>query len=184
MTQPLLPDSPFPPPARPDGDFHDTLAQTLEKAPYLLVSLALHGLAALLLAGLAFLRPEPEAAVEIRMAVAPPPPEIVEPPPPPPESAQPETEEPVLVEADLPEDPEPLLAEDDAPDFAAGPDLRAETFAPIGLGPGGGGGGVRAGRPHGRGGGSPTEKAVAAALKWLHDHQAPEGFWDCDEFMY
>ena len=33
-------------------------------------------------------------------------------------------------------------------------------------------------------GGSPTEAAVLDALKWLRDHQSPDGYWDCDEFMY
>ncbi len=33
-----------------------------------------------------------------------------------------------------------------------------------------------------RGGSRGTEKAVAAGLKWLRDHQDPDGSWSCDNF--
>ena len=33
------------------------------------------------------------------------------------------------------------------------------------------------------GGSKTTEDAVDLGLRWLAEHQDPEGFWDCDLFM-
>ncbi len=57
------------------------------------------------------------------------------------------------------------------------------------IGVGGGAGGAFGGRFGGKrdlvargGGGKGTEAAVAAALRWLKNHQDPDGLWSCDNF--
>ncbi len=62
------------------------------------------------------------------------------------------------------------------------------TNAAIGVGGGlGGPMGDRFGGKHDlvakRGGSHATEKAVSAGLKWLKDHQDPDGSWSCDNFQ-
>ena len=58
--------------------FNDVLADTLSKAPYLLVSLGIHLLIAVLVAGLAFLRAQETIAPTIEMTAEPPPPDVEE----------------------------------------------------------------------------------------------------------
>ena len=60
------------------------------------------------------------------------------------------------------------------------------TNAAIGIGGGAGGAfGGRGGHRNLRaeGGGAKTKSAVDWGLKWLKDHQDPDGYWDCDNFM-
>ena len=168
-----------------EKSFNDVLADTLSKAPYLLVSLAIHGLGALVLAGFAFLRSQAQEAPTIEMQAAPPPPQIDEPEEEPEEVIEEVIQEPVLQETEMEEVEQETVEEMGDPDFLSDAPFDSDAWNnDVGLG--GGAGGLRGGRGGrgGRKGGNPTEKAVAAALKWLHDHQAPEGFWDCDEFMY
>ncbi len=165
--------------------FNDVLADTLSKAPYLLASIGIHGFIALLLAGLAFLRSEESVAPTIEMVAEPPPPLVEEEEEPEPEPIEEPIEEPVLQESEIEEEVEETLEDTGDPDFAADSPFDAESFNNA-TGLGGGAGGKYGGRG-GRGGGkrgNATERAVAAGLKWLHDHQTPDGYWDCDEFMY
>lgn len=166
-----------------ETSFNDVLADTLAKAPYLLVSLGIHLVFAVLLAGLAFLRAEESVAPTIEMAAEPPPPEVEEEEEPEEEIIKEPIEEPVLQEAEV-EETQESLEETGDPDFDSDSPFDNESWNnDVGLG---GGAGGKYGDRGGRGGkrGTASEKAVAAALKWLHDHQAPEGFWDADEFMY
>ena len=166
-----------------ETSFNDVLADTISKAPYLLISLGIHLLIALLLAGLAFLRPQVSEAPTIEMAAEPPPPEVEQEEEPEEEIIEEPIEEPVLQEAEMEEEME-TLEETGDPDFDADSPFDSESWNNA-VGLGGGAGGKYGGRG-GRGGkrGNATEKAVAAALKWLHDHQSADGFWDADEFMY
>jgi hypothetical protein len=59
------------------------------------------------------------------------------------------------------------------------------TNSTIGIGGGAGGAfGGRGGRRNLRAeGGGGTQGAVDLGLEWLKNHQSPEGYWDCDNFM-
>jgi len=169
-----------------ETSFNDVLADTLTKAPYLLISLAIHGLIALILMGIAFMRAGTSETPTITMAAQPPPPEVEEEEEPEEEVKEEPVEEPVLQETEMEETEEQeTLEETGDPDFNSDAAFDSDSWNnDVGLGGGAGGKyGHRGGRG-GRRGGVATERAVAAALKWLKDHQAPEGFWDCDEFMY
>lgn len=91
----------------------------------------------------------------------------------------------MVVESELEEVVEQeTLEETGDPDFNSDAPFDSDAWnADVGLGGGAGGKmGGRGGRG-GRGGKNPQEAAVLDALKWLHDHQAPSGFWDSDEFF-
>lgn len=164
--------------------FNDVLAEQLQRAPYLLASALLHVLVGFILASVMLLTREESETPTITASLPPPPPEVTEeeePPPPPPEEV---VEEPVVQEAEIEETTEQeALEETGDPDFTSDAAFDSDSWNNA-MGLGGGAGGKYGGRG-GRGGkrgGNPTEQAVADALKWLHDHQAPTGFWDADEF--
>ncbi|HEX9794340.1 MAG TPA: prenyltransferase/squalene oxidase repeat-containing protein [Planctomycetota bacterium] len=168
--------------------FNDILADWLHRAPYLFASLGIHALLALVVAGLGFLRPTTSEAPTLEVVTTPPPPDVIDKEEPPEEPIEEVVEEPVLQEAELEEVVEMETLEDTGdPDFTADAPFDAESWNnAVGLGGGAGGKlGGRGGRGGGRRKGSPTEKAVSDALKWLADHQQPDdGYWDSDEFMY
>ena len=94
-------------------------------------------------------------------------------------------EEPVVVEETMDEVVEQeTLEETGDPEFNSDAPFDSDAFNnDVGLGGGAGGKyGGRGGRG-GRKGINKQEAAVLDALKWLHDHQAPSGYWDSDEFM-
>ena len=94
-------------------------------------------------------------------------------------------EEPVIIEETMDEVVEQeTLEETGDPEFNSDAPFDSDAFNnDVGLGGGAGGKyGGRGGRG-GRKGINKQEAAVLDALKWLHDHQAPSGFWDADEFM-
>jgi len=169
-----------------DQDFSEVLGEQLQRAPYLVASVVLHFLLALIVAGIMVLNTD--AATEPPQLVAAPPmppPDIEDVEPPEPLIVPDPIPEPVVQEADLEptEQPESLEALGD-------PNMNSDKmFDSLGdngdLGLGGGAGGSLGG-PGGRGGGgggTPSEAAVVAGLQWLRDHQNQEGFWDADEFM-
>ncbi len=169
-----------------DKSFNDVLADTMRQAPYLLVSLAIHGLGALLLAGLAFLRPTEPETPEITVVAPETPPDVEEIKPEEPPVEEVPIEDPQLVEVDAEDEVEDPTDDPTDTDLLPESPFDAEDFLgkDIGLGSGGGGDGIRGGRGTKRGRGDATEKSVMAALQWLKDHQAPEGYWDSDQFMY
>ncbi len=169
-----------------ETSFNDILAEWIHRAPYLLASIAIHAVIGFVIAGLGFLRPNPSENPVIHAAPPPPPPEIEEREEPPPEEIEEEIEEPVLQEAELEEAVEQeTLEELGDPDFTS--DAPFDNTAwnnAVGLGAGAGGKFGKRGGRGGRRGGTPTEKAVQDALKWLADHQQPDdGYWDSDDFM-
>ncbi|TAH36894.1 MAG: hypothetical protein EYC70_07880 [Planctomycetota bacterium] len=166
--------------------FQDALATQLRMTPFFLASLALHALIGLLFAGFEVLRPEQRPDIRIEVLAPPPPPPIEDPQDPPPPVEEPRLEEPVLTETEVAEDvPEEQAREDSGdPSFQDSDSPFDSRYANNALGIAGGPSGdpgIRGsrGRPHS---GSPTEAAVADALQWLAEHQAEEGFWDCDQF--
>ncbi len=171
-----------------EHSFQEVLGVQLRKAPYLLASLAIHGFIILAVAGFMFVRSGPSEAPVIQVTAPQTPPEIETEEPPPEKVVEEPIEEPVLQENDA------ETVTEEAPEVTGDvefpsdqPAFDADSFEnTIGLGSGGGGKyGQRGSRGHGRlSKGSATEKAVRLGLQWLADHQATDGFWDCDEFMY
>ena len=170
-----------------ETSFNEVLAEQLQKAPYLIASMVLHGIIFLVVTGIMLLTSEESTTPVLVMEPAPPPPEVEEEEPPPPEEVVEEiVEEPIIQESELEETVEQeSLEETGDPDFTSDAAFDADAWNnAVGLGGGAGGKyGGRGGRGGGKGG-SPTEAAVLDALKWLRDHQSPDGYWDCDEFMY
>ncbi len=170
-----------------EASFNDVLAEQLRKAPYLIASIFLHAVVFFAIAGIMLLVKEENSQPVIEMeAQAPPPPVEEEEEPPPPEEEEVVIEEPVLTEAILDETvEEETLEETGDPDFNADAAFDSDSWNnAVGLGGGAGGKyGKRGGRGGGRRGAS-TEAAVLDGLKWLRDHQTPDGFWDAKNFMY
>jgi len=166
--------------------FNDVLAEQLKKAPYLIGSILVHGIIGILISSWILLTSTTSEVPEIQMAQAPPPPEVEEEEPPPPEEIEEVIEEPVLQDTELDEVVEQeTLEETGDPDFDSDAPFDQDAWNnDVGLGGGGGGKYGKRGGRGGKRGGTATEKAVSAALKWLADHQDADGFWDADDFMY
>jgi hypothetical protein len=166
--------------------FADVIGDLMLHLPYIIASVVLHFLIGLVVAGIMLLTSTDTEVPTLVAAPPPPPPDIEEEE----EEEEPEIEEeiieePVIVESELEEVVEQeTLEETGDPDFNSDSPFDSDQWnADVGLGGGAGGKmGGRGGRG-GRGGKNPQEAAVLDALKWLHDHQAPSGFWDADEFF-
>jgi hypothetical protein len=171
-----------------NASFQEVMAEQLGHAPWLLLSLAIHAVAVLLLwlVPAAPLRPEmvttsvllPQAREEIEDE--PPPPEVIEPEPVDPEQFM-EVIEPSHEPQEDPAENSALLDNVDA--VADQFSLSLANHTNVGLG-GGPPARYRGRGPGGRGrGGLPGQPSVEAALQWLRDHQDSDGRWDCDDFM-
>ena len=184
-------DSSMPKPWEHEETFNDALYEWMSKAPWLLISLALHFVIGLIIANIpwnAFKREDPpviEAQLEQPVE------EIEE------EEEEPEEE----IEEEVTEE-EPIIEEFEVSDhnetdtdqpFESTEGVDGNTDSPFdaaytnsALGLGGGGGSKMGGRFGGdknlRAGGKQNE-AIQAGLKWLKDHQDEDGKWDCDEFF-
>jgi hypothetical protein len=162
--------------------FEDTLRDLLRSSPYLVISLVFHAVVLVLFAS-ASTHPPTDKAKAIT-ATAEPPAEVIPPPPepPPPEVEEVEKiiEDPVVSETEVVEDTEVVQEYDMSPKGDA--DTGQNDI--IGVGGGGlaGGGGKFGGRGGGGGGGTPYNRAVDDALKWLANHQSPDGYWSCAAF--
>ena len=168
------------------SSFQDVLGEHIRRAPYLVASLFAHFVIALMIAGIMILQSKEESPPPLIVAAPPPPPPEVEDPVDPiiPEQIPEPTDEPVVIETSevVAEQAVEELGDPDQP--SDDPFEEKFTGDAIGLGgPPGGKFGLRGGEKGG-GGPSPTDGAVLHALKWLADHQSPEGFWDADGFMY
>ncbi len=197
MTRFEIRDPSLPREARPAPSFEESLYERMRETPWWLASMVFHGVLALLLT--AFIRPQPytppaDASVtvelpaqDIAMDEPDPPPRVLERPPI--EERPPELPVETLREAKI---DDPRESEDPETDFPEG-DPLFDSESPF-RGPGANGAigvGGDAGGPFGtRGGGhdrmrgeaSGTHGAVSAGLRWLADHQSPDGRWDCDGF--
>ncbi|MFQ5844509.1 MAG: prenyltransferase/squalene oxidase repeat-containing protein [Planctomycetota bacterium] len=176
------------------GGFDDSLQGLVRSSPWWTLSLAVHGLAALILWHTPFLTQRVSAAVFVEA----PPPDPPKPPvedPPPPDLPEPPDEraevDPIEVEDDPPAQDD-LDIDDDATMGEEGD--HSGPFEGIGENPDIGLGGGATGGPPGPGGRKRgrarlrteiTGITVELALKWLADHQDVDGqgMWDCDEFM-
>ncbi len=179
--------------------FNDLLVAQLRNTPWLLISILIHGLIAMILSFFS----NTDAAAKKEVIITSQAPMIEDKPleEPPPveeetEEIKPEeevTEEPVVKdteisdhnETDNNEEYEESKGEEDQ--ISDKPFDGVSTNDAVGLGGGAGGsfGGRRGGRRNVRaaGGGGKTEKAVDAGLDWLKRHQSQDGSWDCDGYF-
>ncbi|MCC6781951.1 MAG: terpene cyclase/mutase family protein [Planctomycetes bacterium] len=168
-----------------EESFQEIMAEQLRHAPWLMLSIVLHGIAAVIF--LMMPNPQKEEAKQI-VQIAPQNEvkEIVEEKPPEPEPEPEKVEEPVIQENEVTE-----TEVTEAQDFTdTVSDTKESAFdsnqwnSAVGLG--GGAGGKYGGRRGGRGGGKigkSTAVGIERALEWLKKHQDEDGHWDADEFM-
>jgi hypothetical protein len=176
-------------PSLEEESFQQLVHDSLERAPWLGLSLLAHVLAVALIILLA---PEPRAA-EPAVKVAMQPVEdldIVPEPPEPPKPIEPEEtpEKDVEVEKPMKEESEAKIdadiSEDDPLDSNETPFPHDAWNSAVGHG--GGAGGPYRGRPGGggdRGSRLPHHTVIRRGLEWLAGHQDENGRWDADGFM-
>ncbi|MBK8978871.1 MAG: terpene cyclase/mutase family protein [Planctomycetes bacterium] len=168
--------------------FDALMADQLRRAPWLLLSLALHGLLFLVLLSIPPTRVT-EAAAILTLTTPEEVPDLekieeIEEEPVPEETQT----EPQLQDTEVTEPTETEVSEFDA---STDTDIKESAFegsawnSAIGLG--GGAGGKYGGRGGGRramvGGGKQTAVAIELGLTWLATHQDEDGHWDADDFM-
>ncbi|MEM9382559.1 MAG: hypothetical protein AAGB93_21580 [Planctomycetota bacterium] len=183
----------MPKPWEEEESFNDVLYEWMSKAPWLLISAALHFVIFLIVAAIpwSIFADSPEQNVQASIEQAPEP-EIEEPEEEPEEIEEEETEEePIIEDFEVSDHNETDTNED----FETEGDPNMNADSPFDsnnsnslLGIGGGAGGKYGGRFGGRrnlraGGGKGTEQAIKDGLEWLKNHQDKDGKWDCDEFM-
>ncbi len=165
--------------------FEETLRDVLRSSPYLVISMVFHTVVIFLFAS-ASVPPEAAKSSTIK-ATAEPLQEIIPPPPePPPPEVEPLDriiEDPVVSESEVVEEQEEIITEYD---LLPKGDADTGQNDIIGVGGGGlaGGGGGKFGRRGGAGGagGTPINRAVDDALRWLANHQSADGYWSCAAF--
>ncbi len=164
--------------------FQDIMAEQLRHAPWLLLSIVIHGIAILILLLIpASTKVKEEVKVEIKLQEQ----NQVEepPPPPPPEPEKEKTEEPILQDAEVTEVTE-NVENFETMDVNTKESAFNSNQWNSAVGLGGGAGGQYGGRGGGRGGGAggkATAKAIELGLEWLAKHQDEDGKWDTDGFM-
>jgi hypothetical protein len=175
--------------------FNDVLYDWMSRAPWLLISAALHFVVFLTIAAIPWHMFDRVPEKEIKAALEVPPEEEFEEPP---EEEIEEIEEEESEEEPIVEDyevsdhnetdtNEVFESSEGDPDMNADSPFDDKAFNDV-LGIGGGAGGKYGGRMGGSrnlraGGGSGTEQALKDGLEWLKNHQDENGMWDCDEFM-
>ena len=166
--------------------FQDLMAERLKQAPWLVLSIGLHAVVAVLL--YLMFPPQPKQVIENKVQmtnneVT----EVVEPPPPPPPETKPEqtNEEVVVTEQSAVSETNDTAfdnVESDSTSKESAFDSNQWNSA-VGLGGGAGGRyGGRGGGGKGKGGGRPYATNIDAGLQWLKNHQDEDGRWDCDGF--
>lgn len=181
-------ESSMPKPWERHETFEDVLREQLSNAPWLGLSILIHVLIFLIISIFPWSIFTSREEIIIQATIEPPPPEIIE---------EEEEEEEEIEEEEIIEDPvlvDTEVIEEIVEDVEFEEDVEFVSDAPfdstglndlLGLGGGAGGKGGRGGgkgRARKIGGGSGTEIHLGRALKWLADHQDPEGFWDADGF--
>lgn len=160
--------------------FEDALRDLVRNSPYLGISLLLHGVVLVIFMSMK----NPVVVEDLKNKIVASQEEIEEPIPPEPEE-EPEIEEiEEIVE-------EPVISEDVVTEVTEIVDTNNVDAAfestgandVIGVGGGGGGfGGRGKGRSRGKAASAPHQKTVDDALKWLKNHQSPDGFWAAEGF--
>jgi hypothetical protein len=177
-----------------EESFNDVLYQWMSRAPWLLISGALHFVIFLVVAAIPWnlITSQPEQTVH--SGIEPPPSEeFVDPPEVLPEELEPvETEEvPIVEDYQLAEQDETdtddvfELSEGDPAFRADSPFDATDSNAVLGIGGAAGGkyGGRLGGGRNTRPGDGQREQALKDGLEWLKRHQDEDGKWDCAGFM-
>jgi hypothetical protein len=174
--------------------FNDVLYDWMSRAPWLAISAAAHGVVFAIIAAVPWnwLNSKPE--VIIQASIDKPQEEEFEDPP--------EEEEEEIEEEETEEEPiiqdfeisdhnetdtnEEFESTEGDPDMFSDSPFDDKAFNNV-IGIGGGAGGKFGGRFGGNknlraAGGSGTEQALKDGLKWLKNHQSPDGYWDVDNY--
>lgn len=184
----------LPKPWEQEETFNDVLYDWMSRAPWLLISAALHFVVFLTVAAIPWhlFESAEEKNIEAKLEI-PPEEEFEEPP-----------EEEIPIE-EIESEEEPIVEDYEVSDHnetdtnevfessEGDPDMNADSpfddkaFNDV-IGIGGGAGGKYGGRMGGSrnlraGGGQGTEQALKDGLEWLKNHQDENGMWDCDGFM-
>ncbi len=167
--------------------FQEMLGERLRQTPWLMLSIAAHVIAVLLV----WLIPaERMSTVEQMVSLAPPPPNAPPEPdvvPPPPEPTDPvETDDIVLDPTEITTEPNPSPEDFTEPNDTKESAYTSDAWASeVGLTGGAGGpSGQRSGRRGRFAKANPrTAETVDRALEWLRRHQDEDGKWDADGFM-
>ncbi len=182
-----------------DASFNDLMVEQIRNTPWLLISIVIHVLLALVLnllsvEGISKDQVKPiEASTDPDQNLEDPETEEQEEEV---EELEPEeeiTEEPVIKDTEISDHNESDTEEEFEEDKGAEDALNDKPFdadqANDAIGIGGGGGNPFGSRRGGKknlrthGGGGQTQKAVDFGLTWLKQHQSQDGRWDCDGFM-
>jgi hypothetical protein len=175
-----------------EATFTDELYEWMERAPWVALSLTMHGLILLILALIPWHLFSNEEApifearidqVELVEYAEPLPPEPLETEPPLDEATEPTLIESVTSESPVMDELSEFPDEGD-PDFISQAPFEAvSTNKLLGVGPGGGGKyGLRFKGTPGGGGGKGTRGPLDSGVRWLVDHQDLDGKWDADGF--
>jgi hypothetical protein len=175
--------------------FNDVLYDWMSRAPWLAISAAAHVVFFLIIQAIPWNAFDTQEDATFEAAIDQAPEEPMEDPPEEEEEIEEEEteEEPILQDYEVSDhnetdtDQEFEMAEGD-PDMLADSPFDDKAFNDV-IGIGGGAGGKFGGRFGGKrnlraAGGSGTEQALKNGLEWLKRHQAQDGSWDSDEFMY
>jgi len=174
--------------------FNDMLYEWMERSPWFILSVAIHGVAFLVMVLIPWHLFGGDDENEFEAEIANAPEEVFEDPPEEEieeiEEEEP-IEEPILKDAEVSDhnetdDDQPFESSEGDPDFLSDSPFDDKNFNSI-IGIGGGAGGKFGGRFGGnrnlRAGGRGTEQALKDGLEWLANHQDPDGKWDTDEFL-
>lgn len=158
--------------------FEDALRDLVRNSPYLGISLLLHGV----VLAIFFMQKTDGLGLDESRKIVATQEEIEEPIPPEPEE-EPEIEEieDIVEEPVLTEDVVDVVEIIDNPTDAAFDNTGANDAIGVGGGGGGFGGRGKLGRRGDRAG-SPYNRAIDDALRWLRDHQSPDGNWSANAF--
>ena len=185
----------LPKPWEQEESFNDVLYNWMSRAPWLLISGALHFVIFLIVAAIPWSMFVEDKDTRIKTQLDVPPEEPFEEPP---EEEIEEIEEEENEEEPIVEDyevsdhsetntNEVYESSEGDPDMNADSPFDNKAFNDV-LGIGGGAGGKYGGRMGGNknlraANGLGTEQALKDGLEWLKNHQDEDGKWDCDEFM-
>ncbi|MCI0339761.1 MAG: hypothetical protein L0216_01205 [Planctomycetales bacterium] len=189
--------------AAAEGGMQGFLQEQLQRTPWWMISIAVHAMCLLCMYFVIYQAPPSEKTVDVAMDVAPENEDPFE------EEIKKEDDRDVDkdIKTDEPPIEDPVIKDAEVSDHnetdnneeyeQSKGDENAVSDKPFqgkywndAIGVGGGAGGAYGGRFGGKrdlvargGGGRGTEAAVAAGLRWLKNHQDPDGQWSCDNFQ-
>lgn len=171
-----------------EQSFQEIMAEQLKHAPWLLLSIVIHGIVILifLMMPTEYIQPE-EQVISMKPEKEEEKIEEIEEPEEEPEEEEPE-EEPELVDTEVVETEVTETSEEQFEEETSVESAFDSNQWNTALGLGGGAAGKFKGRGGGRrrlgrGGGRQTAVAIGRGLEWLKNHQDEDGKWDADDFM-